>query len=417
MQVCLLAPRRSLALAHSGTLLYAARRKKKLRCNRADPCAPCVSRGEGHLCSWEGAEPLYKARDEADTQELRDQVARLESLVRYLTSQRPDDPSGDYDSAIANDEPGSPVADHVDNFPSKAREFDSAARRSFHGGEGTGGGGTSNPSRGNSFNAQEGQTMHTPKSALAIDMRANDLVEGLAQLAIREFVVLENSGSDAWAPGNARGLDFLDEAEQFVETMPQHFGVSQKPAFSIPVATPRSTASSPATMATGAGAARSFGMPAMSSYSASVPSEAASSPGLSSYAAPSPLSPGGLSTAAFTKDAPPLSDALKYLPSHNQAMSAYRYFSGYVSWYAHPVHLATFEQQWAGLRAALEIENEEERDRAVDPFFVATYLGATALFSSFPCAHGLTISTRRRRPRDRPRHDARQACHQGRLRA
>lgn len=291
MQVCLLAPRRSLALAHSGTLLYAARRKKKLRCNRADPCAPCVSRGEGHLCSWEGAEPLYKARDEADTQELRDQVARLESLVRYLTSQRPDDPSGDYDSAIANDEPGSPVADHVDNFPSKAREFDSAARRSFHGGEGTGGGGTSNPSRGNSFNAQEGQTMHTPKSALAIDMRANDLVEGLAQLAIREFVVLENSGSDAWAPGNARGLDFLDEAEQFVETMPQHFGVSQKPAFSIPVATPRSTASSPATMATGAGAARSFGMPAMSSYSASVPSEAASSPGLSSYAAPSPLSP------------------------------------------------------------------------------------------------------------------------------
>lgn len=49
-------------------------RKKKLRCNRSDPCDQCTNRGEGHLCSWEGAEPLYRARDQADTEELRDQV-------------------------------------------------------------------------------------------------------------------------------------------------------------------------------------------------------------------------------------------------------------------------------------------------------------------------------------------------------
>ncbi|GAA5850183.1 hypothetical protein JCM9279_003560 [Rhodotorula babjevae] len=362
-------------------------RKKKLRCNRADPCAPCVSRGEGHLCSWEGAEPLYKARDEADTQDLRDQVARLESLVRYLTSQRPDDSAGDFGGAL--DGSCSPEPSAVDNFPSKARGFDPASRPPLHhghGGDGSGGGGSGsnsgNPSRGSSFGALDAPPMQqpTPKQALAIDMRANDLAEGLAQLAIKEFVVLENSGLDAWAPGNARGLEFLSEAKEFVETMPQHFGVSQKPAFALPDLTPRSTGTSPAQQQLPSFAARmSSGLPAMSAYSgASAASEAASSPAPSSYAAPSPLSPGGLSTAAFTKDAPPLSEAIKYLPTYKQAMSAYRYFSGYVSWYAHPVHLATFEQQWADLRAALEIDNEDERDRAIDPFFIATFLGVLA---------------------------------------
>ncbi|GAA5939391.1 hypothetical protein JCM3775_001696 [Rhodotorula graminis] len=360
-------------------------RKKKLRCNRADPCAPCVSRGEGHLCSWEGAEPLYKARDEADTQDLRDQVARLESLVRYLTSQRPDDSSGDFGAGL--DGSCSPEPSAVDNFPSKARGFDPASRQPFHhghGGDGSGGSGSNsgNPSRGSSFGAHDAPAMQhpTPKSALAIDMRANDLAEGLAQLAIKEFVVLENSGLDAWAPGNARGLEFLSEAKEFVETMPQHFGVSQKPAFALPAdLTPRSTGTSPAQQLPSFAARMSSGLPAMSAHSgASAASEAASSPAPSSYAAPSPLSPGGLSTAAFTKDAPPLSEAIKYLPTYKQAMSAYRYFSGYVSWYAHPVHLATFEQQWADLRAALEIDNEDDRDRAIDPFFIATFLGVLA---------------------------------------
>ncbi|BGP39792.1 hypothetical protein JCM10450v2_003763 [Rhodotorula kratochvilovae] len=314
-------------------------RKKKLRCNRADPCAPCVARGEGHLCSWEGAEPLYKARDEADNQELRDQVARLESLVRYLTSQRPDEPPTG-SPTVTYDEGGSPGGQSVDNFPSKARGSDPFVSRG-------------------SFGAHDAQT---PKTSFALDMRANDLAEGLAQLAIKEFVVLEGSGSDAWAPGNARGLEFLDEAKEFVETMPQQFGVSRNPAFALPAISTRVPS----------------GLAGLASHSTSGASEASSSPANSMYTAPSPLSPGGLSTAAFTKEAPPLSEALKYLPTHKQAMSAYRYFSGYVSWYAHPVHLASFEQQWAQLRAALALENEEERARAVDPFFIATFLGILA---------------------------------------
>ncbi|GAA6058122.1 hypothetical protein JCM3770_005950 [Rhodotorula araucariae] len=317
-------------------------RKKKLRCNRADPCAPCVSRGEGHLCSWEGAEPLYKARDEADTQELRDQVARLESLVRYLTTQRGDEPPS-ASAAGAYEDACSPGEYSVDNFPSKGRG--------------------SNPhvSHG-SFGAHE---HHSPKNTFALDMRANDLAEGLAQLAIKEFVVVEGSGSDSWAPGNARGLDFLDEAKEFVETMPQHFGVSRNLAFAF---APPNRAPMPL----------SFVGMASPGASGSSEAESSSAHSFSTASTPPVLSPGGLSTAAFTKKAPPLSEALKYLPTYEQAMSAYRYFSGYVSWYAHPVHLATFEQKWAELRAALAIENEEERTRAIDPFFIATYLGILA---------------------------------------
>jgi hypothetical protein len=52
--------------------------------------------------------------------------------------------------------------------------------------------------------------------------------------------------------------------------------------------------------------------------------------------------------------------------------------TGYVSWYAHPVHLSTFEGQWKDLQAALTIEDEEMRNKAIDPFFIATFLGVLA---------------------------------------
>lgn len=47
--------------------------------------------------------------------------------------------------------------------------------------------------------------------------------------------------------------------------------------------------------------------------------------------------------------------------------------------YSHPVHLATFESQWEDLQEALKLTNEEERQAAVDPFFLATFLGVLAL--------------------------------------
>ena len=28
-------------------------RRRKLKCDRSDPCGACQARGEGHLCTWE----------------------------------------------------------------------------------------------------------------------------------------------------------------------------------------------------------------------------------------------------------------------------------------------------------------------------------------------------------------------------
>ncbi|GAA6026076.1 hypothetical protein JCM10207_003005, partial [Rhodosporidiobolus poonsookiae] len=64
--------------------------------------------------------------------------------------------------------------------------------------------------------------------------------------------------------------------------------------------------------------------------------------------------------------------------STDKAMSAYTYFAGYVSWNAHPVHLSTFEAQWKAVEAALLIKDEEARAKAIDPFFIATFLGVLA---------------------------------------
>ncbi|GAA5956238.1 hypothetical protein JCM21900_006579 [Sporobolomyces salmonicolor] len=319
-------------------------RKKKLRCNRADPCDQCVAKGQGHLCSWEGAEPLYRRRDETDTQELRDQVARLESLVRYLTQQRRDEEA--VEPLPSNAE--SPSSPNVVSFPSKHK----SARQ------------------GSSSSQTHPQT---PKNSYAMDLRANDLCEGIAQLAIKEFVVVEGSGNDSWAPGNTRGLEFIDEAKLFLSTMPQQFGVAGGPAFAVP---PRLAV-----------VARSR---AGSDANGSGPPSPTSS--VFSLSGASALSPSPLGTASFGREAPPLSEALKFLPTHKQALSAYTYFCGYVSWYAHPVHLATFEQQWHALEAALKLEDEEQRNRAIDPFFIATFLGV--------CATGLSMMPVKRAIRD-----------------
>ncbi|GAA5825624.1 hypothetical protein JCM11251_000314 [Rhodosporidiobolus azoricus] len=309
----------------------AACRKRKLRCNRADPCDQCTAKGEAHLCNWEGAEPLYKVRNEADTEELKNQVARLESLVRYLTSQRKDD-----DPFEQNDGGTSPPASVV-QFPSKTTRQGSTSRGS------------------------QASQADTPKSSFAMDLRANDLCEGLGQLAIKEFVVVEGSGTDAWAPGGTgRGLEFIAEATDFVATMPQQFGVAQAPASGVSQA-----ATSRYSAGTMSGAA---GSPVGSTIAASTP---ASSPA-------SMLSPSPLGTASLSAAPPPLSDVLKFLPTHKQAMSAYTYFSGYVSWYAHPVHLSTFEAQWKQLQVALSIKDEEQRNREIDVFFLATFLGVLA---------------------------------------
>ncbi|GAA5959583.1 hypothetical protein JCM3765_007204 [Sporobolomyces pararoseus] len=295
-------------------------RKKKLRCNRAAPCDQCTAKGLE--CTWEGAEPLYTRRDEADTQELRDQVARLESLVRYLTSQKRE-PSENVPSG-----PESPASPNFDSFPPP----------------------------------------HAKKPSYAMDLRANDLCEGIAQLAVKEFVVVEGSGNDSWAPGHQRGLELIDEARLFLRTMPQQFGISQTPAFSTGFVSSSSSSGSFGARSRQASSSQQQGHTPRSSSDSS----------FSSTSRTSTISPGSLGTSSFTGTPPPLSEVLKYLPSRERAHSAYRYFVDYVSWYAHPIHQASFEEKWRKLDAALQIPDEEARNRAIDPFFIATFLGIIA---------------------------------------
>ncbi|GAA6023115.1 hypothetical protein JCM11491_000075 [Sporobolomyces phaffii] len=318
-------------------------RRKKLRCNRVDPCDQCTAKGQEDMCTWEGAEPLYTRRNEADTQDLRDQVARLESLVRYLTAQKNEEEARS--SRQLSSRSNSPASPALIPFPSDSAPEDTQTRDSVPS--------LSPPSQ------------HPPKPSNAIDLRAHDLCEGIAQLAVKEFVVVEGSGNDSWAPGHQRGLEMIDEARLFLRTMPQQFGVSDSPSFSLP---------------------------SSSSSSLNAHSRQASNPQLSDQVSPrsptdstfssisrsSMISPGALGTSSFGSNPPSLDEVLKYLPTNRQAHSAYRYYVDYVSWYAHAVHQSSFEEKWRSLDAALKLSDEETRIRAIDPFFIATFLGIIA---------------------------------------
>jgi hypothetical protein len=149
-----------------------------------------------------------------------------------------------------------------------------------------------------------------------MDLRANDLCEALSQLAIKDFVVVEGSGEESWAPGGQRGAPFIDEAASFLATMPQQFGLTyQMPTFGDAgnFASQAFTNSAQAPRRGGSGTSGS-------DNGATTPSESAE------------LSPSPLGSASFHRSAPPLADALKFLPTDSEAMSAYTYYAGYVSW-------------------------------------------------------------------------------------
>ncbi|GAA5911432.1 Zn(II)2Cys6 transcription factor [Sporobolomyces salmoneus] len=294
-------------------------RKKKLRCNRVSPCDQCTAKNQEASCTWEGAEPLYTRRDEADTQELRDQVARLESLVRYLTSQKRDTPER---LPSGSESPSS----NFDSFPA------------------------SNP------------PPPVRKPSYSMDLRSNDLCEGIAQLAVKEFVVVEGSGTDSWAPGHQRGLEMIDEARLFLRTMPQQFGVAETPTFSVSLP-PSSTSFSHHSRQASTSQHSGPQSPTDSSFS---------SVSRTSMVTTNPLG------TSFSGTPPSLDEVLKYLPPRNQAHSAYRYFVDYVSWYSNPIHQVDFEEKWRSLDAALQLADEEARNRLVDPFFISSLLGILA---------------------------------------
>ncbi|KAL8281016.1 hypothetical protein RQP46_006695 [Phenoliferia psychrophenolica] len=292
---------------------------------------------------------------EHDAEELRAQVARLEAMVQHLTSQK-EDSASDTDPPLFPADPSdpstlsySPSSTHSPKFvlfPSSSKSVPSSPK-------------------------PEPYTM---------DLRANDLCEALSQLAIREFVVVEGSGNEAWAPGGGRGETFLEEARVFMDTLPQRFGLNGtlpgfdglgEPGWGSTAAGAGANADGPPS-SSGAAPESSHNSPTSEYFSMG------GSPAASHHShSLAGLSPGPLGSASFHRAAPPLSDVLKFLPSHELAMSAYEYFCGYVSWYSHPVHLPTFEVQWATLRARVDGGPEMEKD--IDPFFVATYLGVLAM--------------------------------------
>ena len=142
-----------------------------------------------------------------------------------------------------------------------------------------------------------------------MDLRANDICEALSQLAIKEFVVVEGSGGESWAPGGGKGTPFVDEAAAFINTMPQQFGLT----YSLP------------TFSSGGFGNFPSGVTAPAS-------DTGTSPAAPSEYSNGELSPSPLGSAAFHRSAPPLADALRFLPTDAEAMSAYTYYSGYVSW-------------------------------------------------------------------------------------
>ncbi|KAH8832276.1 hypothetical protein DL96DRAFT_1810955 [Flagelloscypha sp. PMI_526] len=69
------------------TLSCSECKRRKIKCDRVQPCSPCTKRGEAHLCVWIGggeANEKYVTRSDFDA--LTERVKRLERVIETLTS-------------------------------------------------------------------------------------------------------------------------------------------------------------------------------------------------------------------------------------------------------------------------------------------------------------------------------------------
>ncbi|KAK0452203.1 uncharacterized protein EV420DRAFT_1559454 [Desarmillaria tabescens] len=60
-------------------------KRRKIRCDRNQPCVPCIRRGEQSKCLWNVVEPAEKYVTQAEYDELKVWVEHLEALVERLT--------------------------------------------------------------------------------------------------------------------------------------------------------------------------------------------------------------------------------------------------------------------------------------------------------------------------------------------
>ncbi|EIW78881.1 hypothetical protein CONPUDRAFT_138186 [Coniophora puteana RWD-64-598 SS2] len=86
-------------------------KRRKIKCDRAQPCGPCTRRGEQSKCQWRTLEPVdkYVTRTEYDEMRsrhrvehdaLRARVDHLEGLIRYLPGTAVPIPSGSGPTAL-----------------------------------------------------------------------------------------------------------------------------------------------------------------------------------------------------------------------------------------------------------------------------------------------------------------------------
>ena len=181
------------------------------------------------------------------------------------------------------------------------------------------------------------------------DLRAQDLCAALAELALKGFLPTQQSGAESFAPNGVSGEAFLDEAERFVHTSTGHGPSSAASGFVV--LTPTSIAPSPPT-------------------STPLPSSSSSSP--SAFAL----------TTSLLGQRPHLRQVLALLPSDDELRST---FQVYASSHSAPIALTNLEERWRAFRRAMSQPDEAQREREVDPLFVAILLAA--------CASGLASMT------------------------
>ncbi|KAI8989827.1 hypothetical protein BD414DRAFT_570706 [Trametes punicea] len=69
-------------------------KRRKIKCDRANPCGPCVRRGEQAKCQWHVIEPMEKYVTRSEFDELKARVQELESaLMRALSGASPPAPT------------------------------------------------------------------------------------------------------------------------------------------------------------------------------------------------------------------------------------------------------------------------------------------------------------------------------------
>ncbi|GEM10188.1 C6 transcription factor [Rhodotorula toruloides] len=184
------------------------------------------------------------------------------------------------------------------------------------------------------------------------DLNAQDLCGALSGLALVGAPSQQAVGCESFAPGGTSGPAFIYNAGRFLAASDK-----KQPSLPTTVLTPTSGAPSP-------------------------PFSGATSPEQSTTA----LSPSTVAVnAALLNVRPTILQVLELLPSDAELTATYKFYASHIHSLSSQISLGAFEHRWSAFRVALAQPDATVREKDVDPFFVATLLGA--------CATGLASMT------------------------